>query len=120
MKNTIIAGAAVALFCGPLFGQQANTPDLAAQNAALEQHVRELEDRLIALEGGSYAAERAASSNSTGNRGTTCSRSGNRPSASAGRARRNISDPGTVASREYRRTLTELRWGILGCQGTQS
>jgi len=51
MKNTIIAGAAIALFCGPLFGQQANAPDLAAQNAALEQKVRDLEDRLIALEG---------------------------------------------------------------------
>jgi len=51
MKNTIIAGVAVALFCTPLWGQQASSPDLAAQNAALEQRVRELEDRLIALEG---------------------------------------------------------------------
>jgi hypothetical protein len=37
--------------CFPIWGQQANAPDLAAQNAALEQHVRDLEERLIALEG---------------------------------------------------------------------
>jgi len=40
-----------ALIGTPLWGQQANTADLAAQNAALEQKVRDLEDRLIALEG---------------------------------------------------------------------
>jgi len=51
MRNTILAAAAVALICGAMHAQQAGTPDLAAQNAALEQHVRELEDRLIALEG---------------------------------------------------------------------
>lgn len=37
--------------CVPAFAQQTNPPDLAAQNAALEQKVRDLEDRLIALEG---------------------------------------------------------------------
>ena len=50
MRWATIATAA-ALSCVSLWGQQANAPDLAAQNAALEQHVRELEDRLIALEG---------------------------------------------------------------------
>ena len=46
------AGIAVAVLCSiPLWGQQSNAPDLAAQNAALEQKVRDLEDRLIALEG---------------------------------------------------------------------
>jgi len=51
MKKMIIASIAVAWFCVPLWGQQTNAPDLAAQNAALEQKVRDLEDRLIALEG---------------------------------------------------------------------
>src|SRR3954470_3207430 len=48
-KATI--GALMAMLCAPLYGQQANAPDLASQNAALEQKVRDLEDRLIALEG---------------------------------------------------------------------
>src|SRR5437899_6745593 len=50
MKKVIVASMA-AWFCIPLWGQQANAPDLAAQNAALEQKVRDLEDRMIALEG---------------------------------------------------------------------
>lgn len=50
-KIVISAIVASALSCSPLWGQQTSAPDLAAQNAALEQHVRELEDRLIALEG---------------------------------------------------------------------
>jgi len=50
MKKAVIAWIAV-WFCIPLWGQQTSAPDLAAQNAALEQHVRELEDRLISLEG---------------------------------------------------------------------
>src|SRR3954468_10836689 len=48
-KATI--GALMAMLCAPLYGQQANAPDLASQNAALQQKVRDLEDRLIALEG---------------------------------------------------------------------
>jgi hypothetical protein len=52
MKRSILAGIlASLLFCIPLWAQQTNAPDLAAQNAALEQKVRDLEDRLIALEG---------------------------------------------------------------------
>lgn len=51
MKKTIFSGFLAAFLCVPLWGQQTNTPDLAAQNAALEQRVRDLEDRLIALEG---------------------------------------------------------------------
>jgi hypothetical protein len=49
MKKVVIAIAALCWI--PLWGQQAPAPDLAAQNAALEQRVRDLEDRLIALEG---------------------------------------------------------------------
>jgi hypothetical protein len=51
MKRSILAGILTSLFCLPLWAQQTNAPDLAAQNAALEQKVRDLEDRLIALEG---------------------------------------------------------------------
>ena len=51
MKRSILAGILTSLFCIPLCAQQTNAPDLAAQNAALEQKVRDLEDRLIALEG---------------------------------------------------------------------
>src|SRR3954471_13598685 len=50
MKKATIA-AFLAMLCTPLYGQQANAPDLASQNAALEEKVRDLEDRLIALEG---------------------------------------------------------------------
>jgi hypothetical protein len=50
MKKGMVA-VCIAVFCIPVWGQQANAPDLAAQNAALEQKVRDLEDRLIALEG---------------------------------------------------------------------
>ncbi len=50
MKKWMVA-AFMTVFCIPLWGQQTSTPDLAAQNAALEQKVRDLEDRLIALEG---------------------------------------------------------------------
>ena len=49
MRKAIIVVAA--LCWTPLWGQQGNAPDLAAQNAALEQRVRDLEERLIALEG---------------------------------------------------------------------
>src|SRR5262252_3050542 len=49
MKKAVIA---VTVLCWvPLWGQQVNAPDLAAQNAALEQRVRDLEERLIAVEG---------------------------------------------------------------------
>ena len=51
MKRSILIGSLTFLTCIPVGAQQANTPDLAAQNAALEQKVRDLEDRLIALEG---------------------------------------------------------------------
>jgi len=50
MKETILA--MLLIFSSiSLWGQQANAPDLAAQNAALEQKVRDLEERLISLEG---------------------------------------------------------------------
>ncbi len=39
------------LLCAPLWAQQTNAPDASAQNAALEQKIRDLEDRVIALEG---------------------------------------------------------------------
>ena len=44
--------ATAALFCVPVWAQQASTPDSGTQNtAALEQKIRDLEDRVIALEG---------------------------------------------------------------------
>ncbi|HTT22907.1 MAG TPA: hypothetical protein VMG82_28510 [Candidatus Sulfotelmatobacter sp.] len=49
MKKAVIAVTALCWI--PLWGQQSTAPDLAAQNAALEQRVHDLEDRLIALEG---------------------------------------------------------------------
>jgi len=51
MKRVIPFGILIAGFCMPVWAQQTSSPDLAAQNAALEQKVRDLEDRLIALEG---------------------------------------------------------------------
>ncbi len=53
MKTKIIAAIGAALFCVPAWSQQGtNAPDANAQNsAALEQRIRELEDRVIALEG---------------------------------------------------------------------
>src|SRR5437762_1809327 len=53
MSKTIVAVvfAFAVLSCPATWGQQ-NTPEANAQNtAALEQHIRELEDRVIALEG---------------------------------------------------------------------
>ncbi len=50
MNKTILAGSVLAIFCAPLWGQQ-STPDASAQNAVLEQRIRDLEDRVIALEG---------------------------------------------------------------------
>ena len=51
MRKGILFISLVSSSCLPLWGQQANTPDLAAQNAALQQRVRDLEERLIAVEG---------------------------------------------------------------------
>ena len=51
MKHTIIAAVAMVLYGVPLWGQQTSAPDASAQNAATEQHIRDLEDRVIALEG---------------------------------------------------------------------
>src|SRR5260370_39293092 len=52
MKTKIIAAIGVALCCVPAWSQQGtNAPDANAQNsAALEQRIREHEDRVIALE----------------------------------------------------------------------
>ena len=51
MKKIFAITSAV-LFCAPAWGQQTTTPDANAQNtAALEQRIRDLEDRVIALEG---------------------------------------------------------------------
>ncbi len=53
MKKTIIAVAVIAgMLQGPLLWGQRSAPETNAQStAALEQHIRELEDRVIALEG---------------------------------------------------------------------
>jgi hypothetical protein len=48
----IVTGCAAMLLTVPLCAQQTNAPDANAQNtAALEQRIRDLEDRVIALEG---------------------------------------------------------------------
>src|SRR6266852_4970905 len=60
-KDTIIAAIGVALLCVPSWAQQA--PDANAQNsAAMEQRIRELEDRVIALEGKIRTMESAPAS----------------------------------------------------------
>ena len=51
MTKTMIAAIVTSLFCMPLVAQQPSAPDANPQNAALEQRMRELEDRVIALEG---------------------------------------------------------------------
>ena len=53
MNNTIIAVISAVLLCVPSWAQQAtNAPGANAQSsAAMEQRIRELEDRVIALEG---------------------------------------------------------------------
>ncbi|PYV62494.1 MAG: hypothetical protein DMG95_09375 [Acidobacteria bacterium] len=52
MKTKVVANTAmVALLCVSLWGQQASSPQPNTPNLELEQHIRELEDRLIALEG---------------------------------------------------------------------
>ncbi len=52
MKRKISGMITTLLCCLPLWGQQANAPDARTQNsAAMEQRIRELEDRVIALEG---------------------------------------------------------------------
>src|SRR5579864_395717 len=50
MRKRILASAIV-LLCFPACAQQTTPPDPNAQNAALEQRIRDLEDRVIALEG---------------------------------------------------------------------
>ena len=51
MYKKMLAVAVVILFSVSLWGQQANAPNANDQNAALEQRIRDLEDRVIALEG---------------------------------------------------------------------
>ena len=52
MRKKIIATIVAATFSFPLLGQETNVPAANTQgSAALEQHIRELEDRVIALEG---------------------------------------------------------------------
>ena len=52
MKRTILAAGAVIVLSIPIWSQQTSAADASAQNtAALEQKIRDLEDRVIALEG---------------------------------------------------------------------
>jgi hypothetical protein len=52
MRKKIIATIVAATFSFPLWGQEPNAPAANAEgSAALEQRIRELEDRVIALEG---------------------------------------------------------------------
>ncbi len=66
MKKTIIAAAVVAaVLQGPVMWAQQSNPEANAQStAALEQHIRELEDRVIALEGKIRSMESAQASQS--------------------------------------------------------
>jgi hypothetical protein len=63
MKKTIliVAVGAIALADVSAWGQQTNPPDNGAQSAVLEQRIRELEDRVIALEGKLRTMESAQS-----------------------------------------------------------
>lgn len=61
MRMALILGLA-ALFSIPLHAQQASTPSANSQNAELEQKVRDLEDRVIALEGKIRTMEAAQAS----------------------------------------------------------
>jgi hypothetical protein len=51
MKNLVIVVTSAILCCSQSFAQQTSAPAANAQNAELEQRIRELEDRVIALEG---------------------------------------------------------------------
>jgi hypothetical protein len=52
MNKVFLACIAAALFCSPLLGQQqTSAPTANAQNPELEQHIRKLEDRVIARAG---------------------------------------------------------------------
>ena len=51
MHKALVAAIGIALFCASAFAQQASPPANAENSAAMEQRVRDLEDRIIALEG---------------------------------------------------------------------
>ena len=51
MNKLILAACLLAMSSIPISAQQASAPDANAQNAELEQKIRDLEDRVIALEG---------------------------------------------------------------------
>src|SRR5437016_1919912 len=52
MKNSILSFCVTLLFTLPLFAQQEpSAPGTNDQNAAMEQKIRDLEDRIISLEG---------------------------------------------------------------------
>jgi len=51
MKHAMFLLLAAGICSVPVIAQQSTSSDAAAQNAALEQRIRELEDRVIALEG---------------------------------------------------------------------
>src|SRR5690348_2311366 len=51
MNRIVMASATAMLFCIPVLGQQANAPADPQNTSAIEQRIRDLEDRVIALEG---------------------------------------------------------------------
>ncbi|MBZ5598693.1 MAG: hypothetical protein LAN83_10255 [Acidobacteriia bacterium] len=51
MRNLILGAIALVALAGALMAQQASMPETSADTAALQQKIRDLEDRLIALEG---------------------------------------------------------------------
>jgi hypothetical protein len=69
MKKTVIAAAVIAgVLQGPIMWAQQSNPETNAQSTAtLEQHIRELEDRVIALEGKIRSMESAPAQPATPN-----------------------------------------------------
>ena len=51
MNKIVMASATAMLFCIPVLGQQATAPADPQNTSAMEQRIRDLEDRVIALEG---------------------------------------------------------------------
>lgn len=102
--------AAAVLLCSPVWSQQAPTPAPNAQNAELEQKIRDLEDRVIALEGKIRTMEAAQQS---------------QPAAPAGAAAQPTSEQAAqqptaqtpVATAPATPSPTEAQAGLTGAEG---
>jgi len=120
MNKRILVISVLAFSCIPLWGQQANPPDANAQNAALEQRIRDLEDRVISLEGKIRTASPAATSPGS----TSGAKPGSRCRADCS-AHNSATDAFTQRNTVWSRQ-SELRsgagvWGLFRCrEGAQS